>query len=150
MKELIKTVKWLGRELQPFILQLVIIIITGSLISLLSVSIAVVSKGLIDAASGQKAERMLYTAIAFAGIILVQTFLDSVNTLLGVRTSEAMSNNIRKRLFSRLSHTSWADFSSYHSEDILTRMTSDTSVAANGIVNVMPTVGNDPCVVPGG
>lgn len=138
MNGLINTLKWLVKEVRPFVFQITVIVLTGSALSLLGVSVAVISKSLVDAAAGKKTEQMLYAAVAFAGIILAQTFLDSVNTLLTTRTTEAMSNNIRKRLFKRLSHTSWTGFSSYHSEDILTRMTSDTAAVANGMVNVIP------------
>lgn len=140
MKDLLKSMKWMGGQARPCILSFSLIIIIAAVLSLCSVSIAIVSKGLVDAAVAREGHQAAWAAISFAGLILLQVGLKAVASILSVRTLEGISNKIRKRLFTHLLKAEWASSSKYHSDDILTRLTSDIGTVANGIANVLPAI----------
>jgi len=107
-------------------------------LSLLTVSIAVFSKNIIDAAAGGKVNLAVKYAVMFVFVIIIQITLDGIYSALSTRTQEALANNIRLKSYEKISTASWMDYSRYHSEDILTRMTSDIGTVTNGVVNILP------------
>lgn len=108
------------------------------ILSLVTVSIAVFSKNIIDAAAGGKINLAVKYAALFVFVIIIQITLDGIYSAMSTRTLEALSNNIRLKLYEKLSAATWMDYSKYHSEDILTRMTSDIGTVTNGVINVLP------------
>ncbi|MCX8128617.1 MAG: ABC transporter ATP-binding protein/permease [Clostridia bacterium] len=138
LKELIKVVKWVGIQIRPFIFSLVLILVIGVLLSVFSVSSAIVSKDLVDSAVEKDADKAIRAVIIFALLIIAQVALNAGDSVLTVSVSEKMSNNIRQKLFECLGKAEWMSFSRYHSDDVLTRMTSDIGVVANGIVSILP------------
>ena len=58
--------------------------------------------------------------------------------MLSVRVNETIYNSINLDIYKSLSYSDWIAFSKYHSEDILTRMTSDVDIVVNGITGVIP------------
>ena len=140
MKNLWETIKWLGGQVRPFIFLLSIIVIAGTVLSLCGVSMAVISKILVDAAVEGERSRAVRAAILFAVLILIKIGLRAVVSVMSARALEEMSNRMRKRLFVHFSKVVWKDFSKYHSGDVLTRMTSDVGTIAAGLVNVFPSI----------
>ena len=130
--------KWLWYQIRPFTLRLLIITAIGVVLSLLTVSIAVFSKNIIDAAAGGKVNLAVKYAVMFVFVIIIQITLDGIYSALSTRTQEALANNIRLKSYEKISTASWMDYSRYHSEDILTRMTSDIGTVTNGVVNILP------------
>lgn len=104
----------------------------------MSVSIAVFSKNIIDSAAGGKVSLAVKYAALFVVVIIIQITLDGIQSAMSTRTQEALANNIRLKVYEKLSAASWMDYSKYHSEDILTRMTSDIGTVTNGVVNILP------------
>lgn len=117
---------------------MLIITAIGVVLSLLTVSIAVFSKNIIDAAAGGKVNLAVKYAVMFVFVIIIQITLDGIYSALSTRTQEALANNIRLKSYEKISTASWMDYSRYHSEDILTRMTSDIGTVTNGVVNILP------------
>ena len=132
--------KWIISQIRPFVLSLSVNTGLGVVASLSSVGMAVASKVLIDAATEGKDFEAISAGIAFAVLILTFVVLQAVVSIRSTRVLEEISNRIRKNLFAKLCHTEWMDYSKYHSEDILTRMTSDVGIVANGIANTLPEI----------
>lgn len=106
--------------------------------SLLSIAMALVSKKLIDSATSGQLKEIFTTSFIFTGIILINIFSGGLISILVTKTQERMSNKMRSELFIRLSKVQWLQLSKYHSEDILTRMTSDVGTIVNLVVNTIP------------
>jgi ABC-type multidrug transport system fused ATPase/permease subunit len=99
---------------------------------------ALASKNLIDSASSSQFRKMISTALIFAGIVLSNIIIKGFTSITVTRTQENLCNQIRRDLFIRLSKVQWLQLSKYHSEDILTRMTSDVGTIVNLVVNTIP------------
>jgi ABC-type multidrug transport system fused ATPase/permease subunit len=140
LKSFLTPLKWLARKAQPFTISIILIIILNSISSLFSISIALVSKKLIDSASSGQGRQALLVATVYAIILFVNTFLQSYNSVLSTKTQERVSNKMREDFFIRLSKIKWLEISKYHSEDILTRMTSDIGTISNTLVNTIPSI----------
>lgn len=138
MRNIVTVSKWLAGQVRPFLILLFIIVGMSALSSLCGVGMAIASKTLIDSAVSGAGRKVIWAGIAFAVVILLRTGLHASVSLLSVRAYEQMSNRIQQRLFIKLTEVEWADFSKYHSGDILTRLTSDVGMVVNGIVHILP------------
>lgn len=140
MKKIAQLLKWFYHKIRPFLLQIFLVIAASSIASLCSVAMAIVSKKLVDFAVDREIDEAVHQGLLFIAIILGLLILRAVISMLSVRVRNAMENNMRLDLYKQLSYSDWMAFSKYHSEDILTRMTSDVGVVVNGIVNVVPAI----------
>lgn len=99
---------------------------------LLGVAAAAVNRSVIDAATSVSSSVWL----AITLFVLVQILANGVSmglnwfsTVLG----ERLSNNIREHLYRIVLGARWSRLSGYHSEQLLTRLTSDISSIASGL-----------------
>ena len=138
MKRIRFLIRWFYLKIKPFLLQICLIILISSILSLCSVAMAVVSKNLVDFAVAKQIDEAIGQGILFVIIILMLLVLRAAESMLSVRVHDAMANNMRLQLYRQLSYSDWMSFSKYHSEDILTRMTSDVGVVVNGVTSTLP------------
>jgi ATP-binding cassette, subfamily B, bacterial len=138
LKNFLSVARWMVGQARPLLISIIIITITGTALSLCGVSIAVASKKIIDLSYSGDKNKALLAAVFFGVIVIIMIGLRAVVSVLRARTGEVMSNNIRSALFQRILGSQWLEASKYHSEDILTRMTSDISALSSGLVNLVP------------
>lgn len=129
---------WIAQNSRAFLPQIIGIVLLGAVESLGTVGIAVVSKHMVDSAVASELRKAALAAGIFAGIIAGNLILSIVDSLLSAYTYESMSNALRQRIFHRLTESEWLELSSYHSGDLVTRLTSDISTVASVVVNVLP------------
>jgi len=110
----------------------------GALLSVTGVSFALISQRLIDAATGVTDSNLVNLGIIMGVVIIVQIVFQSVNSVMNARTLEDMRNSMRSRMIKKLMKSEWLPFSSYHSGDVVTRMTSDVSTVVGGVVSIIP------------
>ncbi len=140
MESIRKTVRWMFEQAKSFFAPITVIIVSGALLSLLEVSLAWISKFLVDAAADRLWMKGVWAGIAFIFVILIQIGLTAYISTMSYRTSELMINQMQKKLLSHLSNIEWLEFTKYHSGDILTRITSDMSIVVEVWVNIIPEV----------
>jgi ABC-type multidrug transport system fused ATPase/permease subunit len=124
--------------IRPFILSFILIIVLGSILSLSDVSIALISKKLIDDAVSRNISEAIKVSLVFVGVIVMQIAFNSIISILASKLKELISNSIRSRIFERVLRAQWMELSKYHSGDLLTRMTRDVGIFSNAIVNTVP------------
>lgn len=130
--------EWIFGKIKPFIARLTLIVILNSVGSICSVGIALASKSLVDFAVAGQLDKAIRQGIGFASLILALLALNAVTSVISVRVAETMYNSISLDIYNKLSYSEWFAFSKYHSDDILTRMTSDVDIVVNGITGVIP------------
>lgn len=129
---------WLFKLGKPILHYVLVITVFGVLMSLASVGMAIVAKSFIDTAVSRDGSGMLRYAIIFAGIILTLLGLNIVTTLASVWIGEKVSNTIREKLFTNITKAEWIKVASYHSGDLLTRLTSDAGTVSGFYLGVVP------------
>lgn len=78
------------------------------------------------------------SAAVFALLIAGQILLNAAAKLLSDRSRAATEKNLRQEVLADILKKDYTEASSYHSGDLLNRMTSDVSVIADGISNLIP------------
>ncbi len=137
-KKVFHEINWIAGNAKTVLRSLLSIISFDIVTSLTGVLTAILSKNLIDSAVKGSLERAVLYAVLFGSLIILNLGIRAVASVLVVRTTEILSNNIRKRIFSKITKTEWIAITQYHSGDILTRLTSDVGAITTGVVDTLP------------
>jgi ABC-type multidrug transport system fused ATPase/permease subunit len=139
LKTIWKTIIWLSKKLRrKFLLQFFLLIFIGVFVSLINVSFSIATKYVIDKAQKGNLNGFWVGAIIFAALLLANVILRAVDSILSARFTTSVENVLRRELFENLTRSDWSAFLKYHSDDFLTRLTSDVSVVAQGITGTLP------------
>ncbi|MDF2988026.1 MAG: ABC-type multidrug transport system, ATPase and permease component [Eubacterium sp.] len=137
-KKVFQEIKWIAGNAKTVSASLLFIVLFDIFTSLAGVATAILSKNLIDSAVKGSLERAILYAGLFGTLIIINLGIKAASSIISVRTTEVLSNNMRKRLFSKITKTEWISVTRYHSGDILTRLTSDVGAVTTGVVDTMP------------
>lgn len=96
------------------------------------------SKTIIDIATGDREDNLLYYSVILILIVILQILLRLWDIKLRRMTEVKLGNTIRYNVFSGLLYSRWQELSSVHSGDMLTRIIKDTDDIVNVIVTAFP------------
>ncbi|MCR5544914.1 MAG: ABC transporter ATP-binding protein/permease, partial [Lachnospiraceae bacterium] len=112
--------------------------VIGLLGIVVSFGSSLVSKDLVDIITGhQTGEVVKYFAITI-GLAVGSMFFNQVTSYLYMIISLKVDNEIRGEIFEKILVTDWESVTQYHSGDLLTRWSSDTSNISDGVLNYIP------------
>jgi len=129
---------WIYNRGKKFIPAILLLTVISILSSLGYVALALISKNVLDIATGAVAGNMLLNGILLCGLVVGLVLLSAVNTYFNTRTNGKLVISIRNYLFRKVSRKKYSDISEYHSGDLLNRFTSDTDVIVSALVNIIP------------
>ena len=130
--------KWLLSQSRPVIFHLFVIIVLGSIVSIVNVYRALVSKSLIDSATLGKKELITKWIVIFGVIICIEILLRVLISIMSTYCSSRIANNLQKKLYTHITYSEWMEHSKYHSVGLLTRITSDVATVTNLLVDILP------------
>lgn len=131
---------WLLNFARPFTRPLIFIVLLQAILSLSGVSIAIVSKMMIDAAVSGLIHKAILASVIFACLILLQIGLRAISSIISSRTNGLIINKLQQNIYQSLAKTKWSDYTKYHSEDLMTRLTNDAQLITDGIISVFPNI----------
>lgn len=131
---------WIYARSKKFIPAIVVIAVIVALVSLGFVALALLSKNVLDIATGAMEGSLAFYGFLLCAVVIFQIALDAVDMYLKVRVNGKLTISIRNYLFSQISRKKYADISEYHSGDLLNRITSDADVIVTALVNIIPNV----------
>lgn len=140
MKETINKLKWIFYQSKPGIIPLIISIIMGSILSVISVYNAVLSKSLIDAATNGQVSLVIKWLTVMAGIILFNILFGSIRSLISTYCSTTICNELQRKFFTHVTYSDWLENSKHHSTGMLTRITSDVYTINGFICGTFPSM----------
>lgn len=111
-----------------------------SLMALNAVGFALAMRQTIDAAVAGSVNGFWLWCGAFAGILCAQVACIAVNRALLERTLSRFENQLRSRAFADVLAQPYECVQHRHSGELMTRMTSDASVVADGACTLIPTM----------
>lgn len=135
MKQKMQILKWMGGRTHPHIIYLIILVLAGSVSSVVKVLMAYLSKNLIDSFLGGITKTSVMTGCLFAVAVLLLLLGKWIITVLTVRTTENMTGSLKEEVYEKLTNADWREFASYHTGDMAARVNGDTQVIVNGIIS---------------
>lgn len=144
--------KWLMQHTRRQLPSVILLSVLSALTSAAYLWLALLSKELIEAAqqlleSGKSltlwnclADPALYIpAATVVAVVLGQVILHMLTSRLRVHVSGKLEMRLREQVFSSLLHTEYTAVNAFHSGELITRLTSDVTVVAQGVTGLAPT-----------
>ena len=99
---------------------------------------AYVSKDLMDSATSGNRDRLIKVSIAVLALIVFQLGLRLIQSLVDSKLRIDMEADFRNYFVRNLFDKDYLKITSYHSGDLMTRMTNDTNCIIDGLVSIIP------------
>lgn len=119
-----------------------VLIISGisMLTSFLSLAVTLVTKNLIDGATGGDASALWRWGTALAALIAAERALSVISSSINVRSSARFQAEMQRRVTASVIGKEYATLKPYHSGELLNRISSDVGVVKGGILGLLPSL----------
>ncbi len=133
----VKYCKWLIKYTKPYTGKLALLLFLGLFSTATTLIMAVISKELIDSATGGSKERVIRIIFIYIAFIIATQVFEVITSLVKTMLNEKFSFGIRKQVYDKILTSSWIQVQKYHTGDLMTRLTSDAGAIADGIINTI-------------
>lgn len=133
-----KTLKWIEKTLGKRKWMIVFLCIIQSVLAASGVVFAVLMRNVIDCAVDGEAIGFWKAVIALALLIAGQVILRWVERFAEDDTRAAIENRLRQKTFQGILKTEYGKMKEFHTGELMNRVTSDTTVVADGAVSLLP------------
>ncbi len=135
-----RALKWIYCRIRRYIPLTAAVSVISALSALSFVALALITKRVIDIATGDTTGSLLKSGILLFTVIAIQILLSAAQSILNAYSNGKQTIAFRNYLFGVLCRKKYADISAYHSGDILNRFTSDIDTVVTSSVNIIPNV----------
>ena len=135
-----KTLKWITTTSQKYIPLVVIVTVISVLSAASTIYLALVSRDVIDIATGDKKGDMTLHAILLFALVIFQIAASIASSYLNLHLSLKMKMNYRDRLFRVISKRKYDKISQYHSGDLVNRLSSDVETVDAAFRGIVPQI----------
>ncbi len=133
-----RAMQYIGQYIKSRGGSVALLTLTDCLFSVIPVLLALVSKNILEIATGDAVGDMWAQAVWLIILVIMQVTLHVLVNTLMVRCHARIEMEMRAGTLSSLLRKKWRGMTTYHSGDILTRITADVSVITDGITTVIP------------
>lgn len=145
-----QTLKWIYKRTKKFLPSVLLISVISALDALTFVALALISKDVLDVATGSGKGSVAGHGMLLFGVIFAQIVLTAAQSLLNSYTNAKLTMSMRNYLFSLVCKKKYSYISAYHSGDFLNRFTSDADVVVNSVVSIIPNIASMAAKIIGG
>ncbi len=135
-----KTIRWIIVALKKRKWMIVTLTVLQSAMAISGILFALLMSQVIDNASPGKKSAFWQSVIALAILIAVQILMRFVNRFLEDDTHAAIENRLRQKAMQGILQSDFSDVKSYHTGELMNRITSDVSVVADGAITLVPSL----------
>ena len=135
-----RALKWIYCRIRRYIPLTAAVSVVSALSALSFVALALITKRVMDIATGDTSGSLFKSGILLFAVIAIQILLSAAQSILNAYSNGKQTIAFRNYLFGVLCRKKYADISAYHSGDILNRFTSDIDTVVTSSVNIIPNV----------
>lgn len=133
-----KPLAWLWRASSGIRWEVLLLLVADVINGVSGVALAWMMREMIDSAVDRNMRGFVLYALLFVAVIVAQLLLRAFVRWFKEHALSTLENKLKLRLFSVLLDRDYASVTGIHSEEWMNRLVSDTSIAANGIVSIVP------------
>ena len=138
-----KTVKWMWHTFHKERWHVFILIFSNAINAILTIIYADFSKNIVNAATEEHSfDRVVYYAICFLILIMVQLLLTLVSRSFTERCKARIEVTLRKHILDVVLKKDYQGVTKYHTGEIQNRMTSDVTTISDGFTTILPNIVN--------
>lgn len=125
---------------KPHIPTIVLLCVINFLNAGLSVILALISRNVIDVATGDIKGNFTYACIALGSVIVIQLLLGALSGFVNSYCKSKLDISLKSRIFGAFINKKYNKTVKYHSGEIINRLTSDIDLVVSGIVDLIPSI----------
>lgn len=133
-----KPTKWLWAQSKAQLPKLIVLIIANVVFAGASVFFAFAVRGVVNGAEIADKAQVTKYAILLGVTVLSQFFLRILINGLSERITAELEMSIKSHLFNKIIDKDYGSINKYHSGELMTRLSSDVSIVADGITSIVP------------
>jgi len=138
MKNKDKAIKWIIKHSKKQLFKIILLSFFSGFIALSFIILALMSRKIIDIATGNAYGNIYFWGAGIIAIAFVQAVLNIIISNITVRAKGNIEIEIKKNLFSLILQKQWQEFSKFHSGEIINRFTSDVEIVVTNVVTIIP------------
>lgn len=138
LKEMYIEAKWMYKYVDKYKWSVVFYIILGILGTAMGLASSVASKNLIDAVTGYDSGEIGMAAAVIIGMSIGNIVVNAITSRISTKINVKVGNEIRADIYDKIINTDWESMSSFHSGDLLNRLTDDSSTVASSVLGWVP------------
>ena len=129
---------WIYKYSKKHIWQVLSLAFISALIALSFILLALLSKQVIDIATGNQHGEILHYVAMIIGVIVLQAGLNILNSNIRIRASGKIEMNMKQGVFCSLLSKDLMELGKFHSGEYINRLTSDIGIIVEAIVSILP------------
>ena len=134
------TVRWIADSIGKKKWMIAALCLLQSLLAVSGVVFALLMRKTIDSATGGSHLEFWKAGGMLAALILAQIILRACNRYLEEDTKAAIENCLRRKTFGGMLRNDYVKVTSYHTGELMNRITSDTQIVTDGAVTLVPSL----------
>ena len=131
-------VRWLWRVTGSKKVYVLLLTLVQALSGGLGVLYALLLRNIVDSAVGRDSGAFRHNVVLIAALVILQISLSALVRWLSELAKADIENGFKQRLTDNILRKEYSAVSATHTAEWLNRLTNDTTVAANGIVEILP------------
>ena len=135
-----KTIKWISEKSKTQRWKMVFLIISNIVFSLLSVLFAFGIKMVVDGAVNKKSDTLIFGAVGLGVIVILQFVFRLLINGLTENIKARLDIIYKTHIFSNILNKNYSASKSYHSGELMNRLSSDVPIVTDGITSIVPSV----------
>lgn len=132
------TLKWLSDVVGKYKINVIILSLIQALLGGSGVIYALLLRNGIDSAAEKDKSGFMIALVSVIILVLIQILLRAVARWLEEHSRSTIENILKSRLFETLLKKDYASVTNIHSGEWINRLTSDSKVSADGVVDILP------------
>ena len=132
------TLQWLSIAAGKAKLLVGVLVAVQAVLSVSSIAFAFILRRIINMAVQGASTGFRSSFVLLAGVIVAQIALGAAGRFLSEYTTTTVENRFKQRLFAALLTGNYASVTAVHSGEWMNRLTSDTTVVAGGVTQIVP------------
>ena len=125
---------------KPVRWRIVYVSVISVISALLSLWLTLITKALVDAATGGNLDRLWQFSALMVAMFAIQRGLSVLTSFLQMRTSVELQRYLQGMVTKAILGKEYASLKSFHSGELVNRVFSDVSVVKGGMMNLLPTL----------
>ena len=130
----------IGKWIRPVRGNVIAITMIGMINSLMGLAVTMVTKGLIDGATGGRSRDLWIYGGALAGLIIAERGMSILNARIRLRTSTKFQMEMQRNVTRALMGKEYTAIKPFHSGQLVNRVFSDVSVVKGGVMSLLPSI----------
>lgn len=141
LKEIKNELIWMYKYVKKFRGRLLLLLVFNAVSGVLSVATATLSKPLVNCVTGvEPISKLKWVIPLMVGSFAINMLIGAMTSKISLKVNLNLGYQMRQDVFEKIMFSDWQKLTTYHSGDLLNRMTSDANSVVGTIVDVLPSV----------